>query len=282
MKQDKPIGIFDSGVGGLTVYQALCQKLPNEHFIYLGDTARVPYGSKSEGTVINYSLQNSEFLVSQGIKMLVVACNTASSFAMETLVDHFDMPVLGVIPCGVRRALAVTSNKRIGVIATDSTIQSQCYQEQIREEAENCHVHALACPLFVPLVEEGWVDHPVTREIASVYLDPLRQKGIDALILGCTHYPMLKTVISQVMGEDVQLIDSAETVALEISNLLTVLNLERKEKGNAPADEFFVTDSPEKFQKVAEIFLARKLENVRHMDLNCLPHLKKKGEDHAP
>jgi len=274
MKQDKPIAIFDSGVGGLTVYQELRRRLPNEWFIYLGDTARVPYGSKSSDTVIKYSMQNSEFLVSLGIKMLVVACNTASSYAMETLVDHFDIPVLGVIPSGVRRAATMTRNRRVGVIATDSTIQSQCYQNQLQDAAPDIDTFALACPLFVPLVEEGWMTHPITREVASIYLSSLQEKEIDTLILGCTHYPMLKEVISEVLGPDVFLVDSAEAVVEEIAEILTVLNLERREDTEDQPDEFFVTDSIARFQKVAEIFLEKKVTHVRHIDLKMMPRLE--------
>jgi len=273
MKQDKPIAIFDSGVGGLTVYQALRRTLPRERFLYLGDTARVPYGTKSAATVAKYSLQNAQFLVSQGIKMLVVACNTASAYAMETLVDHFDMPVLGVIPAGVRRAVALSRHKRVGVIATESTIQSQCYQNQIWDIDPDMAVHALPCPLFVPLVEEGWLDHPVTRDVARVYLAEMTRRQVDTLILGCTHYPMLKGVISEVLGPDVILVDSAEAVALEIGGILTTLNLERRSAAAPEPDEFYVTDSTEKFQKVAEIFLARTLDNLRHVDLTLLPKI---------
>ncbi|MBN2431822.1 MAG: glutamate racemase [Acidobacteria bacterium] len=273
MKQDKPIAIFDSGVGGLTVYQALRRTLPRERFIYLGDTARVPYGTKSAETVAAYSLQNSQFLVSLGVKMLVVACNTASSYAMETLVDHFDMPVLGVIPAGVRRAVALSRRKRIGVIATESTIQSQCYQNQLRDIDVDIVVHALPCPLFVPLVEEGWLDHPVTREVAQIYLAEMSAREVDTLILGCTHYPMLKAVISAVLGAGVNLVDSAEAVALEIGSILTALNLERRNTAAPEPDEFYVTDSTAKFQKVAEIFLSHKLENLHHVDLTLLPKI---------
>ena len=205
MKQNKPVAIFDSGIGGLTVYRELKACLPREKFIYLGDTARVPYGSKSAETIVKYSLQNADLLVGMGVKMLVVACNTASSYAMEALVDHFDMPIVGVIPSGVRRAAALTRNRRIGVVATDSTIQSQSYQRQLAEIDPAVEIEAAPCPLFVPLVEEGWLDHPVTREVTRLYLSPLKESGIDTLILGCTHYPMLKQVFADFLGPSVGL-----------------------------------------------------------------------------
>ncbi len=271
MKKDKPIAIFDSGVGGLTVYRELRRRLPDERFIYLGDTARVPYGIKSAETIIKNSLQNTEFLVARGVKMLVVACNTASAYAMEALVDHFDMPVVGVIPCGVRQALAMTRNRRVGVIATESTIRSDSYQNLLRLLEPATEVDALACPLFVSLVEEGWIDHPVTRQVAGIYLDPLRDRGIDTLILGCTHYPMLKGILRDVLGEGVTLIDSAEAVAGEISNILTALSLERRPEDDTLPDEFFVTDSVNRFQTVAEIFLEKTLDNIRQVDLQLLP-----------
>ncbi|HQK87356.1 MAG TPA: glutamate racemase [Acidobacteriota bacterium] len=270
MKQNKPIAIFDSGIGGLTVYRELKARLPHERFIYLGDTARLPYGSKSAETVIKYSLQNAEFLVSLGVKMLVVACNTASSFALDALVDRFDMPIVGVIASGVRRALALTRKARVGVIATESTVGSASYQNLLRELGPQTEVYAGACPLFVPLVEEGWLDHPVTREVARLYLEPLRAQGVDTLILGCTHYPLLKGVIAATLGPDVQLVDSAAALAGEISSLLTALSLERRpEAGGPAADDFYVTDSIPRFQRVAEIFLARELDNIRLVDLGA-------------
>jgi glutamate racemase len=271
LKQNKPIAVFDSGIGGLTVYRELKRHLPREQFIYLGDTARLPYGTKSAETIIKYSLQNAEFLLSLGIKMLVVACNTASSYAMDALVDHFDMPIIGVIPSGVRRALSLTANGRIGLIATDSTVQSQSYQTLLHEMRPEVEVHAQPCPLFVPLVEEGWLDHSVTREISEIYLRPLAERRIDTLILGCTHYPMLKPVIGRVLGEGVQLVDSAEALALEIDGILTALSLERRGEGGEEADAFYVTDSIPRFQRVAEIFLGRELANIRQIDLQLLP-----------
>jgi glutamate racemase len=271
VKQNKPIAVFDSGIGGLTVYRELKRRLPGENFIYLGDTARVPYGTKSADTIVKYSLQNAEFLVSLGIKMLVVACNTASSYAMEALVDRFDMPIIGVIPSGVRRALKLTASGRIGVIATESTVQSGSYQRLLAETRPDVEVTARACPLFVPLVEEGWLDHSVTRQVSEVYLRPLAEREVDTLILGCTHYPMLKQMIGEVLGPAVQLVDSAEALALEIDGILTALSLERKGGDGEEPDAFYVTDSIPRFQRVAGIFLGRELANIRQVDLQYLP-----------
>lgn len=269
MKRDQPIGIFDSGVGGLTVYNELKRDLPGESFLYLGDTARVPYGTKSAETIVKYSIQNTEFLVSRHVKLLVVACNTASSYAMEALVDRFGIPVVGVIPSGVRRALASTRNRRVGVIATESTVESGSYQSLLSQLSPGVSVSALACPLFVPLVEDGWLDHPVTRDVARIYLSAFLEKGVDALILGCTHYPMLKKVISEIMGPDVYLVDSAESLAGEICQILAALSLERKTgPGEAAAqDEFFVTDSAQRFTRVAGRFLSRAIDHVQVVDL---------------
>jgi len=274
VKQNKPVAIFDSGIGGLTVYRELKACLPREKCIYLGAPARVPYGSKSAETIVKYSLQNAELLVSLGVKMLVVACNTASSYAMEALVDRFDMPIVGVIPSGVRRAMALTRNRRVGVVATESTVQSQSYQRQLGELDPTVEVRALPCPLFVPLVEEGWLDHPVTREVTRLYLSPLKEAEIDTLILGCTHYPMLKNVFAEFLGPSVELVDSAAALAGEIRSLLTALSLERRSDAAGEEDEFFVTDSIPRFERVAGIFLGRPLANIRHIDLQNLPQAR--------
>lgn len=272
MKRNRPIGIFDSGVGGLTVYRELKRRLPEERFLYLGDTARVPYGTKSAETIVKYSLQNGQFLTTLGVKLLVVACNTASSYAMEAMVETFDVPVVGVIPSGVRKALELSRNRKIGVIATESTVASESYQDMIRQLEPASEIWAKACPLFVPLVEDGWLDHPVTAEVSRIYLEEIKGRSIDTLILGCTHYPMLKKVISAVAGPGVNLVDSAEALAGEIRQILIALGLERKpDPAQPPEDEFYVTDSVARFRKVAEIFLARSVEKVQTIDLQNLP-----------
>lgn len=264
VSNELPIGIFDSGVGGLTVYRALHDRLPNERFIYLGDTARVPYGTKSLATVERYAIENSQFLASIGIKMLVVACNTASALALPKIRQGIGLDVVGVIGPGGRKAVSLTSSKprsRIGVIATEATVQSNAYAEAIKRASPDAVVFQTACPLFVPLAEEGWTHEAETRSIASKYLAGMREFAPDALVLGCTHYPILKDVIQQTVGENVMLIDSGEAAAEEVEKLLVDRDL-----GNSQAiagerrlcddlDHFYVTDAAERFARVAERFL---------------------------
>jgi glutamate racemase len=262
--KELPIGIFDSGVGGLTVYRALHDRLPNEHFVYLGDTARVPYGTKSLATVERYAIENSEFLASLGIKLLVVACNTASALALPKIRERIGLDVVGVIGPGGRRAVAETAGEdapRIAVIATEATVSSNAYVEAIRRASETATVFQAACPLFVPLAEEGWTAEPETFSIAEKYLRPVRDFAPHSLVLGCTHYPILRDVIQRVVGENVKLIDSGEATADEVQRLL-----ESKDLGSTRAvtgqrelcddlDHFYVTDAAERFAKVAERFL---------------------------
>jgi len=263
-----PIGIFDSGVGGLTVYRALHEHLPNERFVYLGDTARVPYGTKSLQTVERYAVENAQFLAARGIKLLVVACNTASALALPAIRRELNIEVVGVIGPGARAAVATDAEekeRRIGVIATESTVQSGAYTAAIKKADPGAVVIERACPLFVPLAEEGWADEDVARQVAETYLKDLRL-NIDTLVLGCTHYPILKEVIQRAVGEQVELIDSGEATAREVKSLLTEKNL-----GRAPSDtgalerhlcddldHFYVTDAAERFARVAERFLGSK------------------------
>ena len=222
-----PIGIFDSGVGGLTVYRALHEHLPNERFVYLGDTARVPYGTKSLATVERYAVENARFLAGHGIKMLVVACNTASALALPAVRAALELDVVGVIGTGARAAVAqqhAGGARTIGVIATESTVQSGAYTAAIKKANEQTEVIERACPLFVPLAEEGWADNDVARTIAATYLEDLRTK-IETLVLGCTHYPILREVIQQTVGKSVSLIDSGEATAVEVKALLKAKNL---------------------------------------------------------
>src|SRR5438046_3839525 len=221
-----PIGIFDSGVGGLTVYRALHEHLPNERFVYLGDTARVPYGTKSLATVERYAVENARFLASHGIKLLVVACNTASALALPAIRKALKVDVVGVIGPGARAAVALSKGKRIGVVATESTVQSGAYTRAIKKADANATVIERACPLFVPLAEEGWADGEVARTIAETYLKDLRSK-IDTLVLGCTHYPILRDVIQRTIGTEVALIDSGEATAREVRVLLQEKDLAR-------------------------------------------------------
>lgn len=259
-----PIGIFDSGVGGLTVYRALHDRLPNEHFIYLGDTARVPYGTKSLATVERYAIENSEFLASLGIKLLVVACNTASALALPKIRERIGLDVVGVIGPGGRKAVAETSTEpepRIAVIATEATVSSNAYVEAIRRASETASVFQSACPLFVPLAEEGWTAETETFSIAEKYLSKVRDFRSHALVLGCTHYPILREVIQKTVGEHVKLIDSGEATAEEVESLLTTKGLANPNENSGTRqlcddlDHFYVTDAAERFAKVAERFL---------------------------
>ena len=264
-KQNLPIGIFDSGVGGLTVYRALHNRLPNDRFVYWGDTARVPYGTKSLATVERYAIENSQFLAEQGIKLLVVACNTASALALPKIREAIGLDVVGVIGPGGRKAVEITkekTNPKIGVIATEATVQSDAYAEAIHRASETAEVYQTACPLFVSLAEEMWTQEPETFSIAKKYLQKLIDKDIDALVLGCTHYPILRDVIQQTVGENVRLIDSGEATADEVANLLKEKNLEsnltnqnRTRRLCDDLDHFYVTDAAERFARVAERFL---------------------------
>src|SRR5690348_2561510 len=262
-----PIGIFDSGVGGLTVYRALHDRLPNERFIYLGDTARVPYGTKSLATVERYAIENSQFLASLGIKALVVACNTASALALPAIRKTVGLDVVGVIGPGGRKAVQLTKDHdrpKIGVIATEATVASNAYVEAIRRASATAEVFQSACPLFVPLAEEGWTAETETFSIANKYLGQINAFAPDALVLGCTHYPILSQVIQQTVGENVKLIDSGEATAEEVETLLINKGLSNRENVAGTRelcddlDHFYVTDAAERFARVAERFLGAK------------------------
>lgn len=261
----RPIGIFDSGVGGLTVYREIRRRLPFENTLYLGDTARIPYGTKSFATVQRYALENSRFLARLGIKMLVVACNTASALALPAIESAFDIPVLGVIRPGAEHAVAATQNKRVGVIGTLATMQSGAYTRAIHDLNSSIEVFSRACPLFVPLAEEGEVDTDITRSIARKYLIDLKDQNIDTLVLGCTHYPILKKVIAEVMGSSVTLIDSAESVAESAARILASNSPLKSEGGKA--SKFYVTDSAARFQAVAELFLGKTVEHLEAVEV---------------
>ncbi len=262
---NRAIGIFDSGIGGLTVLKELKKLLPNESTIYLGDTARVPYGIRSKEIVTRYSFENANFLISKGIKMLVVACNTVSSLSLEALKEKIKIPIIGVIEPGVRAALKKTKHNRIGVIGTEATIRSNAYQALIKKLDPQIEVFSQACPLFVPLVEEGWLDDNVTVEIARRYLEPLKMNNIDTIILGCTHYPLLKNIIRMVMGDEINIIDSGVETAREVKKILKELNIENNSEN--VTHQIFVTDSPEKFISVGEIFLEEKIKNIEKIIL---------------
>jgi len=262
----KSIGIFDSGVGGLTVLKEVVKALPQEDTIYLGDTARVPYGTKSPETVTRYSLQVTSFLVERDIKLLVVACNTASAVSLDALKNHFSIPIIGVIEPGARRAVSVTRSGKVGVIGTTATIQSSAYSKAIKKIDRGIEVVTRACPLFVPLAEEGWVDNEVARLTAWTYLQGLKDEGVDTLVLGCTHYPLLKGIIAEVMGDGVSLVDSAEETARTVAETLGAGDILRpsSERGN---HHFFVTDVPAGFIRVGNRFLGGRLGDVYQVNL---------------
>ena len=246
------IGVFDSGIGGLTVFKALARRLPREHLLYLGDTARLPYGSKSPETVTTCSIEAGDFFAARGVKLLVVACNTSSAIALETLRARYDVPVLGVIAPGARAAVAATERGRIGVIGTEATIASGAYEREIRALAPTAEIFARACPLFVPLAEEGWLDNDVARRTVALYLASLKKSGIDSLILGCTHYPLLRSAIADFIGPAVRIVDSAEETAVEVRQVLREQGLLRP-RGRGAAS-FFVTDAVQRFLQVGERF----------------------------
>jgi glutamate racemase len=263
LDRNLPIGIFDSGVGGLTVYRALHERLPNERFVYLGDTARVPYGTKSLATVERYAVENSRFLAAHGIKLLVVACNTASALALPAIRGAIKIPVIGVIEPGSRAAVEVAEGKNIGVIATEATVQSHAYAKAMAAMGATGQVIERACPLFVSLAEEGWADTDVARAVARDYLSEFTKTTLGALVLGCTHYPILRDVIAETVGSDVTLIDSGAATARDVELLLESSDLTHED---APGlyeerqlcddlDHFYVTDAAERFAKVAERFL---------------------------
>ncbi len=252
----KAIGIFDSGIGGLTVLKEIAAKLPNENIIYLGDTARVPYGIRSAETVTRYSFENTNFLLSQEIKMLVIACNTASAISLDAVKREFPLPVIGVLEPGARAAVAATTSRKVAVIGTEATIASGAYEKAIQRIAPEVEVRSLACPLFVPLAEEGWTDNDVAALTAEKYLSSLRGSGIDTLVLGCTHYPLLKQVISRAVGPGIALIDSATETAKEVAAVLDRLNWKGKGEG---IRKFYVTDTPTRFEKIGKRFLGDSL-----------------------
>ena len=288
-----PIGIFDSGVGGLTVYRALHDRLPNEHFIYLGDTARVPYGTKSMATVERYAIENSQFLSSRGIKMLVVACNTASALALPKIREKIGLDVVGVIGPGGRKAVEITERgrscpqtptqrpARIGVIATEATVASSAYFEAIRRASATAEILQTGCPLFVPLAEEGWTREAETYSIAAKYLAKMKEFAPDALVLGCTHYPILRDVIQQTVGENVKLVDSGEATADEVAQLLKDKSLENPNAAQGQRrlcddlDHFYVTDAADRFARVAERFLGTKPSKLEAIEVYGGDELRK-------
>ncbi|KAA3602820.1 MAG: glutamate racemase [Calditrichaeota bacterium] len=268
LSSDSPIGIFDSGIGGLTVVRQLISELPNENLIYLGDSARVPYGSKSSKAVIQFSIQISNFLLKQNVKIIVVACNTASAKALSILKEKFQIPIIGVIEPAAKKAVETTKNGKIGVIGTTGTILSQAYFREIQDLNPKIEVFSKACPLFVPFVEEGWIEEEATSLVAKKYLAELVDAGIDTLILGCTHYPLLKKVIQKEVGSSVILIDSGHETAIFAAKVLKETNLLNFEKNVKPSQKYFLTDLPLKFTEVGSNFLGSKIESVEQVSLD--------------
>ena len=267
MPDSRPIGVFDSGLGGLTVAKAIKAKLPNENIVYLGDTARVPYGNKSTLLVTDYATQITNFLLEENAKLIVVACNTASALALPALQSEFQVQILGVILPGSKAAVHATRNKHVGVIGTIATINSNAYSQALNEIDSSIQITAQACPLYVPLVEEGWLNGPVPSEVTASYLKSINVANVDTLILGCTHYPLLKPMIQEHVNDNTVLIDSAETVAEEASTIL----LEKKmlaDSNNKGLLKCFVTDFPVQFESIAERFLGYSLDNVRTVPIH--------------
>ncbi len=261
----RPIGVFDSGIGGLTVVRSLLKALPAESIVYFGDTARVPYGTKSQRTIVKFSLENVEFLLRFDVKCIVIACNTSSSWALPTLRKYFKVPIVGVIRPGAEAAVRLTRNGRIGVIGTSATIDSGAYTQAIQRLDPAIKVFSQSCPLFVPLVEAGWFNGRISRAIAEHYLAPMARHGIDTLILGCTHYPLLASTIRQVIGPRIKLVDSGEQAAVEVRGVLAGADTLR-DRNESPRHRFFVTDEPRNFHALGARFLGRALAVVERVN----------------
>lgn len=267
-KKTAPVGVFDSGVGGLTVAREIMRQLPNEDLVYFGDTARVPYGSKSKDTIIRYSRQIIHFLQTKEVKAIVIACNTASALALEEVKKEFDIPILGVVEPGARAALAMSQTKKIGVIGTEATVRSQIYPKVIGAMDPEAQVVGCACPLFVPLVEEGFAKHKVTDEIIDYYLADMKQSDIDALILGCTHYPLLRSRIRAYMGEKIALVNPAYEAAMDLKQLLGERDLLQEEHPDAHGTySFYVSDAAEKFMEFANSILPYDIETTKQIHI---------------
>ena len=269
---NKPIGIFDSGFGGLTVTRKILNLMPNEDIVFFGDTAHLPYGTKSKKVITSFSRDIIEFLVRQNVKLIVIACNTASAYSLATLKKEFDLPVIGVIQPGALSAVKSTKNYRIGVIGTEATIGSEAYEKAINKIDHKIKVFSQPCPLFVPLVEEGWAKHPVTRQVAEYYLKPFIRQRIDTLILGCTHYPLIKSLISDILEREVILIDSSIEVAKSVKSTLESNGIYNKDKFRRKNRKvrFFVSDNPEKFSRLGRMFLleSSRIKNVKYIDID--------------
>ena len=268
LNKNAPVGVFDSGVGGLTVAREIMRNLPSEKIVYFGDTARVPYGNKSKETILRFSRQIIHFLREQEVKAIVIACNTATAFALDEVRVESDIPVIGVIEAGAEVAARKTRNRKIGVIGTEGTIGSRIHEMCLKKMVPDVTVYGKPCPLFVPLVEEGWLHDPITEEVAKRYLEELQQIGVDTLILGCTHYPLLRSTIGKIMGPEVTLVNPAYETALELGSLLTAKGLIRTQKGKEEFPyRYYVSDLAEKFQRFANSILPCDVSSAQKIDI---------------
>lgn len=268
MRRTAPVGVFDSGVGGLTVAREIMRQLPNENIVYFGDTARVPYGSKSKDNIIRFSRQIINFLKTKNVKAIVIACNTASALALDVVREEIDIPIIGVVEPGARAALEITQSKRIGVIGTEATIRSAMYEKIIQGVEPKAEVIGKACPLFVPLVEEGFAKHRVTEEIIDFYLASFLKTDIDSLILGCTHYPLLRSRIREYVGERITLVNPAYETAMDLKKILETCNMENTGEGQEHASyEFYVSDAADKFKQFANSILPYDIETTKQINI---------------
>lgn len=263
---NRPIGIFDSGLGGLTVLKEIMELMPTESIVYFGDSGRAPYGTKSKETVIKFALQDVRFLINQDIKMVVIACNTASAYSFDEIKKNFDIPVVEVIKPGAAAAVKDTKIKKVGVIGTSATITSSVYDRAINEIDSNINIYSKACPLFVSLAEEGWWENDISRRIAEEYLNSLKNEDIDTLVLGCTHYPLLSNTIADVMGRDIKLVNSALEVAKVVKQVIEERNIMRDKK-IAPVYRYYTSDSVAKFESLGSAFLNRPIHSAEKIDI---------------
>lgn len=266
-REQAAIGVFDSGIGGLTVAREIMRLLPNEKIVYFGDTARVPYGSKSQETIIRYSRQIIRFLQTQNVKAIVIACNTASALALDAVSKEVDIPVIGVVVPGARAAIEATGNKKIGVVATEATIQSEIYTQVIQLEDQEMQVTGKACPLFVPIVEEGFAKHKIAEEVIDYYLEEMKNSNVDTLILGCTHYPLLRTKIREYLGDNIHLVNPAYETALDVKNLLEQENMLNAQKSQEVEHAFYVSDLADKFKRFANAIMPVVVESTRKINI---------------
>ena len=264
---NRPIGVFDSGLGGLTVLKEMMKIIPNENIIYFGDTARVPYGPRSKDTIIKYTFQAIDFLVSKNVKAIVIACNTATARALKEANEKYDLPIIGVIKAGAKTAASTTNNKIVGVIGTDGTIRSKAYNEEIMKIDSKIKIVDKSCPLFVPIVEEGWANTDIALLTAKRYLKELMEEGIDSLVLGCTHYPLLKRVIGEVVGPSVKLVNPAKETAKDLKQILEDNKMLRKDFDKEPKYEYYVSDIPEKFSSIAGEFLKKEIGYIKNVKI---------------